>query len=343
MSDTGERGATRGYSAAVHLIIFALIVAVPLLLLVGVLLYRSVTLESEQIKQRIGQVLGALIDDVDRDMDRRLAILETLSTSPLLLAEDWPAFYEQARTSLRGKAYLVLIYGAGRQLIKHTCRMADASGDRRPCDTPEDPPDAPPRCLRSLHQPGGEAARLQRFTSGYARRRGALCHEPRPHAGGSSRPAAEPGPAGALVGDNLGRQRGHHGPHARPCAPAGYGRPAAPYRAAAGPPGPHHAPGRRGGADRRRSRAVVHLGHCRAFPLLLVDAQRWISAVLGATILLVGVWSSACLPVRPASPGPLAAATAAAGALGRGEPFVIRDRASARSTRQRRAGAPGAT
>ena len=113
MSQSGESGATKGYSAATHLIVFALIVAVPLLLLVGVLLYRSVTLESEQIKQRIGQVLGALIDDIDRDMDRRFAILETLSTSPLLAAEDWPAFYEQARASLRDKAYLVVVDADG--------------------------------------------------------------------------------------------------------------------------------------------------------------------------------------------------------------------------------------
>ena len=109
--------AKKGHSAAAHLIAFALVVAVPLLLLVGALLYRSVTLEIEQTKQRITQVLEALIADLDRDMERRIAVLETLSTSPLLAAEDWPAFYAQAKESLRGRAYLILVDAEGRQIL----------------------------------------------------------------------------------------------------------------------------------------------------------------------------------------------------------------------------------
>ena len=75
------------------------------------------TLENEQIKQRIGQVLQALIADLDRDMERRIAVLETLSTSPLLTAEDWPAFYAQAKQGLGSRAYLVLVAADGRQVV----------------------------------------------------------------------------------------------------------------------------------------------------------------------------------------------------------------------------------
>ena len=110
-------GASRGHTAAAHLVLLALIVAVPLLLLVGILLYRSTTLETGQIERRIGQVLEALSADIDRDIDRRIAVLETLSTSPLLAAEDWPAFHAQAKEALRGRAYLVLIDPEGRQLV----------------------------------------------------------------------------------------------------------------------------------------------------------------------------------------------------------------------------------
>jgi len=117
VSGPGAAPARKGHSAAVHLIVFALVVAAPLVLLVGALLYRSVALEKEQIEQRIGQVLQALVADLDRDMDRRIAILETLSTSPLLLAEDWPAFYAQARQGLGSRAYLVLITADGRQVV----------------------------------------------------------------------------------------------------------------------------------------------------------------------------------------------------------------------------------
>jgi PAS domain S-box-containing protein len=109
--------ARKGHSAATHLIAFAFVVAIPLLMLVSALLYRSVTLEREQIRQRISQVLEALTADVDRDMDRRVALLETLSTSPSLRAEDWPAFHKQAKDSLRGRAYIVLADRDGRQII----------------------------------------------------------------------------------------------------------------------------------------------------------------------------------------------------------------------------------
>jgi hypothetical protein len=107
----------KGHAAAVYLIAFAVAVATPLLLLVGALLYRSVTLESEQTRQRISQVLEALTADVDRDMERRVAVLETLSTSPLLAAENWPAFYAQAKDGLRDRAYLIVIDAEGRQLV----------------------------------------------------------------------------------------------------------------------------------------------------------------------------------------------------------------------------------
>jgi len=115
--DSDTAGASRGHTAASHLVLLALIVAVPLLVLVSVLLYRSTILETGQIEQRIGQVLEALTADIDRDIDRRIAVLETLSTSPLLAAEDWPAFHAQAKEALRGRAYLVLVDPDGRQLV----------------------------------------------------------------------------------------------------------------------------------------------------------------------------------------------------------------------------------
>src|SRR5215510_14363356 len=106
MPEPTAAAARKGHKAALHLITFAFAVATPLLLLVGALLYRSVTLEREQIQQRICQVLDALVADIDRDVERRVAVLETLSTSPLLATGDWPAFYKQAKDSLHGRAYL---------------------------------------------------------------------------------------------------------------------------------------------------------------------------------------------------------------------------------------------
>jgi PAS domain S-box-containing protein len=108
------------WPAAAHLLLFALIIALPLLLLVGVLLYRAATLERQQIEQRIVQELGALVGDIDRDIDRDLAVLNTLASSIALSAEDWPAFHAQAKASLQGKPYLVLLVlldDHGRQIV----------------------------------------------------------------------------------------------------------------------------------------------------------------------------------------------------------------------------------
>lgn len=107
----------KGRSAATHLAVLALLVAAPLLLLVGALLYRSVTLEQAEARQRIGQVLEALQADIERDIDRRVAVLETLAASTLFTSQDWPAFHAQAREGLHGRGVLVLIDAEGRQIL----------------------------------------------------------------------------------------------------------------------------------------------------------------------------------------------------------------------------------
>jgi PAS domain S-box-containing protein len=107
----------RAHSASVHLIYLALIVAVPLLLLIGALLWRSVVLERSQLERRILQVQDALVSDLDRDIDHQVTILQTLSISPDLLAEDWPTFYGQAKTGLQGKGYLIVVDTDGHQLV----------------------------------------------------------------------------------------------------------------------------------------------------------------------------------------------------------------------------------
>jgi PAS domain S-box-containing protein len=113
----GGTAIARSYPAAAHLVLFASIIALPLLLLLGLLLYRSIALEHEQLQLRIVQVLDDLIADIDRDIDRHLTVLQTLATSRALSDRDWPAFYEQAKASLQGKGYIVLLDAAGRQVV----------------------------------------------------------------------------------------------------------------------------------------------------------------------------------------------------------------------------------
>jgi hypothetical protein len=94
-----------------------LAITVPLLLLVGALLFQSGTEQRAQMEARVLQVLDALVNDIDRDLDRHITILHTLSTSQALASADWPTFYNQAKAGLQGRAYLVLVDATGRQLV----------------------------------------------------------------------------------------------------------------------------------------------------------------------------------------------------------------------------------
>ena len=106
----------RAWPAALHLALFAMIIALPLLGLMWVLLHRSAEQERQRLEHVIDQQLDTLVASIDRDIERRIAVLQTLATAPALLAGDWPAFHAQAKASL-GRNYLVLIDTDGRQLI----------------------------------------------------------------------------------------------------------------------------------------------------------------------------------------------------------------------------------
>ncbi len=107
----------RSYPAAVHLIFYGFAVALPLVLVLAMLLFWSASVGREQTQQRILQVLDSLTNTIDRDLYRNLTILQTLATSAALDREDWPAFYDQSKRALQGKAYIVLADASGRQLV----------------------------------------------------------------------------------------------------------------------------------------------------------------------------------------------------------------------------------
>ncbi|MBN9086266.1 MAG: PAS domain-containing protein [Reyranella sp.] len=109
-------GRRRAWPAALHLVLFGVIIAVPLLVLLAALLYRSAVQEHHRLERLIGQELDELVVTIDRDIERRTAVLQTLATAPALDARDWAAFHAQAKASL-GRNYLVLVDTEGRQLL----------------------------------------------------------------------------------------------------------------------------------------------------------------------------------------------------------------------------------
>jgi len=111
-----DRKPPRAWPAALHLVLFAAIIAVPLLALLGAMFYRSAIQEHRRLERLIGRELDGLTAAIDRDIERRTAVLKALATAPSLAVEDWAGFYHQAKASL-GKNYLVLTDAAGRQLV----------------------------------------------------------------------------------------------------------------------------------------------------------------------------------------------------------------------------------
>lgn len=85
--------------------------------LLAALLLESASTQREQVEHQVSRVLDALVSDLDRDLDRDITILNTLATSRAIANEDWRTFYDQAKASLQGRAYIVLVDADGRQLV----------------------------------------------------------------------------------------------------------------------------------------------------------------------------------------------------------------------------------
>ena len=117
MASRPVHSSTGVWPAAIHLALLASIIALPLLALLGLLLYRTVSVERQQIEQRLVQVAEDLVADLDRDIDRHFTILHTLISSRSLAGEDYAGFHARATLSLQDKGHVVLIDAQGRQLV----------------------------------------------------------------------------------------------------------------------------------------------------------------------------------------------------------------------------------
>ena len=114
----GARTRKASYPAVLHLIAYGFAIALPLVLMMGALLWQTASYERDQSRQQILRTLAALRDSLDRDLDRHLTILQTLAISSALQKQDWPVFYDEAKAALHGRSYVVLVDAAsGRQRV----------------------------------------------------------------------------------------------------------------------------------------------------------------------------------------------------------------------------------
>ncbi len=107
-------GRLRSFGA--HLAAFALAVALPVTVLAGALLWHSVDVARAQTEARLMQLAAALARDIERDVERHILVLNTL-TSSVSFVDDWAAFHARARRALQGDGYIVVVDAELYQLV----------------------------------------------------------------------------------------------------------------------------------------------------------------------------------------------------------------------------------
>jgi hypothetical protein len=102
---SADRGRpSRAWSIRTHFLLFGVILVVPLAALSGFLLYQVAAKDRHQLENHMVQIAAGLAADVDRELGRRITILQTLATSPLLEAAVSPAFTPRHRRRSAGTA-----------------------------------------------------------------------------------------------------------------------------------------------------------------------------------------------------------------------------------------------
>jgi two-component sensor histidine kinase len=127
------------------LILFAVALAAPLLGLAVYSLNRMASLEQAEIERRVLQVAEDLAHDIDRELDRATAILDTLATSMVLRRGDLPAFHEQAKAALKHTGAAIVLVDRTYQQLTSTMaqfgaplpKTADPETARRVFETKE--------------------------------------------------------------------------------------------------------------------------------------------------------------------------------------------------------------
>src|SRR5215213_2617639 len=103
------------------LLVYGLLALVPIILVGGYLLFRVINAERIELEERLHQVAEAVADDVERELVRRLTVLETLATSPRLAERDFAKFHTQAAAAVAKEYSAVLLQDASsRQQLMNT-------------------------------------------------------------------------------------------------------------------------------------------------------------------------------------------------------------------------------
>jgi two-component sensor histidine kinase len=106
------RGASRAWSLLTLLLVYGVLAILPMLAAGGYLLFRLAQAERAQLEERVHQIAEAVAGDVDRELQRRLTVLQTLATSPRIAQRDFLGFHAQAKAALAAEDLGILLHDA---------------------------------------------------------------------------------------------------------------------------------------------------------------------------------------------------------------------------------------
>ncbi len=103
------------------LLFIALAIVLPALAFAGILIVVSAAQQHARIEQRLSQAAGRIANDVDRELERMLTLLEVLSFTPSLQMRDYAAFYDVAKQAMqRLPATIIVLDPVSMQMLVNT-------------------------------------------------------------------------------------------------------------------------------------------------------------------------------------------------------------------------------
>lgn len=102
------------------LLLMSLAMVVPALGFTTYLVARSAAMQRAQVEQRLVQVAADLANDIDREFERMLSLLDTLALSQSLARQDFAAFHAQATSAVRRLGANILVVDSAMQQLLNT-------------------------------------------------------------------------------------------------------------------------------------------------------------------------------------------------------------------------------
>jgi two-component sensor histidine kinase len=102
----------RTWSLLTLLLAYGALATLPTIMVGSYLFFTVLQGERDHLQERVRQVAAAVAGDVDRELQRRETVLDTLATSPRLAQGDFAGFHAQARAAVANQNLVVLLHDA---------------------------------------------------------------------------------------------------------------------------------------------------------------------------------------------------------------------------------------